>query len=343
MVVFLFSDFRLGGSQKVAIDIFNSLNKIKPNSKILTIQNEGILKKYIKSKNTISSLKSNRALSSISTLYNYLSKNKPDKVFCTQPHLGILVFIVNIFLIKKVKIIVRETNTSSYESFFDVSLKKRFENFLKKLLFNYINCVIFPSKEISYNLKSKNIIIPNFVDLSEIKKEKKSLKKNYILAMGRLTKQKGFDILINAFLKINKKVKQNLFIFGEGEEKKNLINLIKKNNAESRIKILNFTNKTYSYLKSCDLFILSSRWEGMPNILIQALSCRSNILSTDCKFGPKQILKNGKLGYLCKVNDVNSMSKKIIDALKKKKKITYNDIVKYDKKKIIAQYLKIFI
>ena len=72
MVVFLFSDFRLGGSQKVAIDIFNSLNKIKPNSKILTIQNEGILKKYIKSKNTISSLKSNRALSSISTLYNYL-------------------------------------------------------------------------------------------------------------------------------------------------------------------------------------------------------------------------------------------------------------------------------
>ena len=72
------------------------------------------------------------------------------------------------------------------------------------------------------------------------------------------------------------------------------------------------------------LFVLSSRWEAMPNTLIQALASRANILSTNCKFGPKQILKNGKLGYLCKVNDVDDMSKKIIIALKTKKKIAYN-------------------
>ena len=81
----------------------------------------------------------------------------------------------------------------------------------------------------------------------------------------------------------------------------------------------------------------------MPNILVQALTCRSNILATNCKFGPKQILQNGKLGHLCKVNNVSSMSKKIITALKQKKKITYNDIIKYDKKKIIIQYLNILI
>ena len=80
----------------------------------------------------------------------------------------------------------------------------------------------------------------------------------------------------------------------------------------------------------------------MPNTLIQALVSRSNILSTNCMFGPKQILKNGKLGYLCKVGDVNDMSKKIIIALKTKKKIIYNDLIKYDKTKIIAQYIKLF-
>ena len=160
--------------------------------------------------------------------------------------------------------------------------------------------------------------------------------------MGRLSKQKGFDVLINSFTNIQKRIKQNLFIFGEGEEKKNLVELIKKNKAENRIKIFNFTNKPYSYLKSCKLFVLSSRWEGMPNTLIQALASRANILSTNCKFGPKRILKNGKLGYLCKVNDVDDMSKKIIIALKTKKKIIYNDFIKYDKKKIIVQYLKLF-
>ena len=340
MIIFLFSDFKLGGSQKIAIEIFNSLSKLKSETKILTIQNKGKLKKYIKSKNNIFSLNSSRALFSIFSLYSYLFKNKPDKVFCTQPHLGLLVYIINIFLLKKVKIIVRETNTSKYESLFDVGLKKRIENFIKKILFNYVHCVIFPSKEISYNLKSRKIIIPNFVDLGEIKKTKPSLNKNYILAMGRLTKQKGFDILINSFLKINNKIKHKLIIFGEGEEKKELVSVIKKNKAENRIKILNFTDKPYAYLKSCDLFILSSRWEGMPNILIQALCCRSNILSTNCMFGPKQILKNGILGHLCEVNSINSMSKKIIVALKKQKKITYKDIVKYDKKKYHISILK---
>ena len=129
----------------------------------------------------------------------------------------------------------------------------------------------------------------------------------------------GFDVLINSFINIQSRIKQNLFIFGEGEEKKNLYELIKKNKAEKRIKIFNFTNKPYSHLKGCTLFVLSSRWEGMPNTLIQALASRANILSTNCKFGPKQILKNGKLGYLCKVNDVDDMSKKIIIALKTKK------------------------
>ena len=342
MIIFLFADFKIGGSQKIALEIFNELIKTKSNIIALSISNEGELKKKFKKQN-IYSLGYNRLLFSIFSLLKFLKDKKPEKIFCTQPHLGIVIFFLNFFLQKKIKIIVRETNTSKFNNFFDISFKKRIENLLKLIIFNYVDTVVFPSNKISYQLNTKSIIIPNFVDLSEIKRVKKSLKKNYILAMGRLTKQKGFDILINAFFKINKKIKQNLFIFGEGEEKKNLINLVKKNNAESRIKILNFTNKPYSYLKSCDLFILSSRWEGMPNILIQALSCRSNILSTDCKFGPKQILKNGKLGYLCKVNDVNSMSKKIIYSLKKKKKITYNDIVKYDKKKIIAQYLKIFI
>lgn len=342
MIIFFFSDFNVGGAQKVGIEIFNSLFQSKPDSEILTLTSRGKLKNNIINKKKIFSLNSSRALFSLFQLFRFLSKKKPDKIFCTQPHLGLIVYFVNFFLSKKVKIIVRETNTSKYENFFEVNLKKKIENILKKFFFNFVYCVIFPSKEISYKLRSKNLIIPNFVNFEEIKKVKPSLNKNYILAMGRLSKQKGFDVLINSFTNIQKRIKQNLFIFGEGEEKKNLVELIKKNKAENRIKIFNFTNKPYSYLKSCKLFVLSSRWEGMPNTLIQALASRANILSTNCKFGPKRILKNGKLGYLCKVNDVDDMSKKIIIALKTKKKIIYNDFIKYDKKKIIVQYLKLF-
>lgn len=342
MIIFLFSDFKTGGSQKIAIDIFNELIKSKPETIALSISNKGELKKKFKHKKNVLSLGYKKAIYSIFSLFQFLNKKRPNKVFCTQPHLGIILFFLNFFLLKKVKIIVRETNTSKFENFFDISLKKRFENFLKLLIFNYVDCVVFPSKKISYKLKSKNLIIPNFVDISEINKTQSIQKKNFILGMGRLTKQKGFDLLIKSFVKIHKKIKHELIIIGEGQEKNNLIKLIMINKVYNRVRIINFTDKPYSYLKSCSLYVLSSRWEGMPNTLIQALVAKANILSTNCMFGPKQILKNGKLGYLCKVEDVKDMSKKMLIALKFKKKISYNDFNKYDKTKIIKKYIKLF-
>ena len=342
MIIFLFADFKIGGSQKIAAEIFNELVKKRPDIIALSISNKGYLKKKIK-KNNIYSLGYNRLFFSIFKLYKFLKDKKPSQIFCTQPHLGIIIFFLNFFLSKKVKIIVRETNTSKFNNFFDISFKKRFENLLKLIIFNFVSIVIFPSKNISYKLNTRSVIIPNFVDLQEMKNAKNINIKNFILGMGRLSKQKGFDTLIKAFIKIKNKISQKLLIVGEGEEYSYLMRIIKENKIQNRVKILKFTDKPYSYIKGCSLFVLSSRWEGMPNILIQALASKANILSTDCMFGPKQILKNGKLGHLCKVENVNEMSKKILFALKYKKKISFIDYSQYDKKIIIKKYLKLFI
>ena len=342
MIVFLFSDFKMGGSQKIALDIFNELIKKKSNIIALSISDKGELKTKFKKKNVFS-LGYNRLLLSIFSLLKFLNDKKPEKIFCTQPHLGIIVFFLNFFLPNKIKIIVRETNTSKFNNFFDISLKKRIENLLKLIVFNYVDTVVFPSKKISYKLNTKSIIISNFVNLQEIKKTKKINKKNFILGMGRLNKQKGFDLLIKAFIKIKDKISHKLLILGEWEEYLSLMKIIKENKVQNRVKILNFTDKPYSYLKRCNLFVLSSRWEGMPNILIQALASKANILSTDCMFGPKEILKNGQLGHLCKSENVDEMSNKILFALKNKKKISYIDYSQYDKKILIKKYLKLFI
>ena len=129
MIIFFFSDFNVGGAQKVGIEIFNSLFQSKPDSEILTLTSRGKLKNNIINKKKIFSLNSSRALFSLFQLFRFLSKKKPDKIFCTQPHLGLIVYFVNFFLSKKVKIIVRETNTSKYENFFEVNLKKKLKIF----------------------------------------------------------------------------------------------------------------------------------------------------------------------------------------------------------------------
>ena len=341
MIIFLFADFEIGGSQKIAVEIFNELIKKKSDMIALSTSNKGDLKKKIKKKN-IYCLGYNRLIVSIFKLYKFLKDKKPTQIFCTQPHLGIIIFFLNFFLSKKVKIIVRETNTSKFNNFFDISFKKRCENLFKLIIFNFVSIVVFPSKNISYKLNTRSVIIPNFVDLQEIKHAKKTNIKNFILGMGRLSKQKGFNTLIKAFINIKNKINHNLLIVGEGEEYSHLMRIIKENKVQNRVKILNFTDKPYSYIKGCSLFVLSSRWEGMPNILIQALASKANILSTDCMFGPKEILKNGKLGHLCKIGNVNEMSKKILFSLKHKKKISFIDYSQYDKKIIIKKYLKLF-
>lgn len=162
-------------------------------------------------------------------------------------------------------------------------------------------------------------------EINILKKEKIDKKilglnnKKFILGIGRLVNQKRFEDLIIAFSMICEKTNHNLLIIGEGPQKNFLNKLIKDLKLEKRIKIIKFVKNPYMYLNKCDLFVLTSAWEGMPNILIQALFCNANIVSTDCKYGPREILNNGTYGKLIRVGDCKAISKSILKNIKKKR------------------------
>ena len=122
-------------------------------------------------------------------------------------------------------------------------------------------------------------------------------------------------------------IKFKLLIIGNG----GLLNYLKKEIKSRRlsncIKIINNINPPYSYMASSKFFILSSLYEGLPNVLIEALSLKKLVISSNCPTGPKEILLNGKCGYLFKNNDHISLSKVILKAINQnkvnKKKILY--------------------
>ena len=151
----------------------------------------------------------------------------------------------------------------------------------------------------------------------KIFKIKNSLK---LINVARFTEQKNHLLLLNALNDIKYKLNFELLLIGYGPEKKMLINFIKKNKLMKKIKILNYEDNPYKFMRLSDVFILTSNFEGLPNVILEALCLKKIVISTNCPTGPKEILDNGAYGSLIKVNDRENLSKTILEINQSKKR-----------------------
>lgn len=174
-------------------------------------------------------------------------------------------------------------------------------------------CETIARKEFS-GLDGKIKTIYNPIDLDKIY-NKSELSPEYelpsginILAIGRLTHQKGFDVLIKAFSQISPQHNDlNLIILGEGDKRKELETLISQNALEGKVYLPGFIGNPYPILKQADIFVLSSHYEGLPTVVIEALTLNKTIVATKCS-GVAEILDYGNYGNLVEINDVDSLA-----------------------------------
>jgi len=149
-----------------------------------------------------------------------------------------------------------------------------------------------------------------------------------LISIGRLTRSKGFEELIEALSKINSLDSHEynfcLIIIGEGHLHHALDKLIEKFNLQNNVDIIPFNNRFLEFIKASDIFISNSYYEGLNNNLIHALSQNIKIISTDCPFGPSEVLENGELGRLVKVGDQNELIAAIIETAGEKPEFNLN-------------------
>ena len=138
-----------------------------------------------------------------------------------------------------------------------------------------------------------------------------------ILGMGRLQPQKDFANLIRAFAALRARRPARLMILGTGPLHHELERLAARSDISADVELHGFTPRRLAYLRHASLFVLSSAWEGLPTVLIEAMGCGCPVVSTDCPSGPAEILEGGRFGPLVPVNDSHALSEAMIEALGK--------------------------
>lgn len=318
-----------GGVEKNFFLVCNYLVRKIKYLKVITIS-KGYRKKFDKSI-TLITPSSNiwdrlgrrmKYLIAILLLIKEIKKNKNILIFSFQAN----IYCILICKLFSVKVITR-SNTAP------IGWSK---NFIKKFIFKkvlrlsdkvMVNSIQF-QKDLKKDLNVKSECIYNPLNLKEIiKKSKEKSKKIFsssnklkILNIGRFTEQKDQLTFLKSLNCIKNKINFEACLVGRGLLKGKLQKYILDNNLNDYVKIIEFHENPYPLIKQSDLFVLTSRYEGLPNVLLEALVLNKFIISSSCHTGPKEILLNGRGGLLFKVGNHKELAKKITYYFFNKKK-----------------------
>ncbi len=283
-------------------------------------------------------------------LFKILIFNKNTTVFAFQANL----YCILICKLFSTKIIVR--SNSAPEGWSKSFLKKK----IFKLIINKADRLIVNSIHFKNNMKKKfnvgSTVIYNPLNKDEVLfkskfKQRKIFPKNClkIINVGRFVEQKDQLTLLKSLNLIKDKINFYAVLLGRGILEKKLVSFVEENKLSNKVKFIKYKKNPYPFIKQADIFVLSSKYEGLPNVLLEAAVLKKFIISTDCPSGPREILLNGKGGSLIPVGDYRKLSEKIFLYSKNKSnnkkliKLTYKNLNRFDLKKNLEKYFDLII
>jgi glycosyltransferase involved in cell wall biosynthesis len=264
-------------------------------------------------------LKASRVLTSLPSLVFYLRKAKPKALISTLDYANIVASWARRLASTSSRIAINEQNTISRSAINSSRRRQRFVPRLVKRFYPWADFVIGNSQGVVDSLVEvtglpyKRIhLLYNPVVTPELRERVQAPLDHpwfadgeppVVLAVGRLTKQKDFPVLLSAFAQVRQSISARLIILGEGPDRPALEALVKELGLENQVAMPGFVENPYAYMQHASLFVLSSLWEGLPTVLIEALYCGTPVVATDCPSGPREILKGGKYGQLVPMSE----------------------------------------
>ena len=358
-ILFIVPSLFGGGSERVLLTLLTHIDREKFEPVLVVVNTQGVLgkfKKNIPADIKFIDLKAAQLRYAVFKIIKVIKLSKPDMVFSMLGHLNLLFAMLRPFLSKNITFIARESNTVSSHNQ-DERYPKLFDWLFSKF-YNNLDLIINQSEYMkndlvqNYNTDEKKIkVINNPVDIEKIEKLSSESTGNLfderkinLLCVGKLEHAKGYDLLIKALTKLDDRF--FITILGEGSQESALKEQAFKNGVLDKIAFIGFADNPYAYMKQADLLILSSRYEGLPNVVLEANACGTPVVAFNAPGVNCEVIKNGFNGFLVEDFDTDKMAQKIAGA--SKFKFNYEEIKqeckrKYAVLKIVKKYEDLFL
>ena len=320
-----------GGAERVKVNLAQGFAERGLKVDLVLAKAEGPYLSRVSSKVRVVDLRAKRVLYSLPALVQYLRRERPAALLSALNHANVVAIWAKKLACVKTRLVATEHTVLSQSTENTSSLRGRLMPLLIRLFYPWADAVVAVSRGVAEDLSSMTglplnkikviynpVITPELFAKAEEPVDHPWFRPGeppVILGVGRLTAAKDFPTLIRAFALVHKERPARLMILGEGEDRPELEALVRELGLEQDVALPGFVENPYKYMKRAAVFVLSSRWEGLPTVLIEALALGTPVVSTDCPSGPREILKGGECGLLVPPGDPKKLAEGILRIL----------------------------
>jgi len=318
-----------GGADRVTLNILAGFDRTKYKIDLALMQRRGAFINDIPGDITVFDLNARTPLFMVPALRKLIRKQSYDVCYSTSGGTNVPLILATGFLTKKPTVVISERTALFAPG--KNALKQQFHYILKYLCYGRADFVATVSKALKEQLAGKlklteaqlkvvdNPIVNDSIGQLQTERLPEDVpdgERPMVLAVGRLIPLKDHELLLRAFALVLESVPEaRLYILGTGPLENRLRILADELGIDQDVKFIGFDKNPFRYMARCSLFVSSSRHEGMPGVIVQALACGAPVVSTDCPTGPSELIEHGENGYLVPVGDTSALADKMIHVL----------------------------
>lgn len=355
-----------GGAERVMVNIANGLAASGTSVDLVLVEKDGPFLDRVSSEVRVIDLGRSRIASALFPLVSYLRSNRPDTMISALDPSNVLAVVAAALARSDTRVIVTEhcdvSSSLSRARSADSAKTKLLAKVLPRLLhiaYGRAFKVVAVSEGVADDLaqvakldRNAIAVIGNPVVTPELRQGALADAPHcwfrddgppVILGVGRLAHQKNFLMLIEAVALVANRMPIRLIILGDGEERDALEARVKEAGLTDVVDLPGFVDNPYAFMAAAPVFALSSRYEGLPTVLIEALYCGMRVVSTDCPSGPAEILDGGRYGELVASNDVSAFADALIVALESEAAPDEAAWNRFTEQTVIEEYERLFV
>lgn len=300
-----------------------------------------------------------QSIGSLPKLVRYLQQNQPKVLLSATHFLNEIAVLAKHLARVSTKVMVSEHTTLSLEAKYVEQISARLAPLTTRLLYPLADQIIAVSDGVAQDLAHTSglsidtikviynpVLLPEFFKVAQEPVAHPWFQPGQppvILGVGRFVRQKDFPTLIRAFSEVRQHRPARLLLLGGGRDWSQLQALIQELQLENEVELVEFVANPYAYMSKAAVFVLSSQWEGLPTVLIEAMALGISIVATDCKSGPAEVLNSGKYGSLIPVGNSQMMAQAILDMLQSPSPCQDQAwLQQFTLENSVEQYLKLF-